>query len=371
MGGAGTTLCAALLLATLGAAGPDTGDQPAATEPVVRPLPPPPTAEPSAADRLEADRAFDDARAKIREDLLKEAVPFLDRAVELHPTAARHRYRADVLAELGEHCRAFDGLLLALHLDPERGELREIERGLAATGPPCGDLGWLTIKVPHELVLAKVRLFLADAEVPAALPFGVRQGKHALRLRAAGHVATEHEIEIRAGEGLEWKAPQPLLSLAVPNPPASAEPARDTKTQPDPDQLSEPSLEPAPVIQLEQPRDESASSVLGWVLIAGGAGLAGAGTWAYLTGRSERDGYLARYRVEAGADFPTQAKRDEIQTSLDGWTTAAWTLWGAAGALAATGAVVLVLEPTEASPTVELRPVLGERFAGVQIGGQL
>jgi len=344
----------------------------------VRPIPDIPPTDGEAGS--EARAALDHGRRLFSEDRAAEALVHIKRAVDLHPSPAWLRYRAQVLAETGEHCEAFDDLLLAHDLSPQGAERERIMGLLAEESALCAPgMGWAIVRIRPEKRAGGTRIEVSGTTVPAGRAIGLRAGTHQAVAACAGTGEHRVSVEVELGRGeTHWiTLPEPV---AAPAPVETEQPAlpelageapsgdRDTPVEGsggEAPEVEHEALIPAPVAT-------ESDRTIGTVLLVGGAVLCAAGTWSYvdfLSRRSDLDDLRGDYT--RGDDYLSdyESARDAAVLRRD----LGIGLWTGSAAIMSFGAVLLLMGPDEASEPTSfgVLPVLRPGFTGLELRGAL
>jgi len=339
----------------------------------VRPLPE--AASSAGAAPAEARVELDKGRQLFSDERAGEALVHLGRALDLHPSPAWLRYRAQVLAELGEHCAAFDDLLFAHDLSPTGVERDRVSELLAEESALCGSgMGWAILRVRPEDRAAGARVELAGVAVPPGRTIGLSAGTHqAVALPVEGS-ELRLEISVETGRGAtHWitipelaAVPAPVAVPPAPSGTATAAAGQGTRA----DAASE-TAPPGPVDPgLAEPVATGDDGYLGWVLVAGGAALLAGGTWSYASFLSRRAD-LDDLRVDYSRGNDYLADYDSAYDAAVLRRDLGIGLWAGSAALLGFGAVLLLMDhaPSAGSASFTVEPVLGPGFSGIGLRG--
>jgi hypothetical protein len=324
-------------------------------------------AQASAGDKAAAEALFDHGLAHMREGKLEQACSELERSQALERGIGTMLYLAECYEKLGRTASAWALFREAASVAAAQGETERARAGAQRADRLAVNLSRLTLQVPAENRIEGFELTRNGQPVRApswAVAVPVDPGEHALAASAPGRVSWSQNVTVRPG-GERIEVQVPVLPV---DPTAAAQPEAMPA-------VAAPPAEPAPPLAHAAPVPAEPSST--WplqrtiALVVGGVGVVALGVGGYFGARAFSKNGEAEDLAEVGCvdDGTRCGDRDAVsrtEEATDAATLSTIFMIGG-GVLAATGIVLFVTAPSEATPEVAVRA--SPRDVRVTLGG--
>ncbi len=313
-------------------------------------------AGPTPADRAAAETLFEQGLALMEQGNAEQACPKLEASQKLDPGVGTLLYLADCYETAGRTASAWATFLQASYAASNAGQedrQQIAEENAERLRPTLSKLVLMVAgKETAGLTITNDNQQLNSATWGTEMP--VDPGEHQLVAEAEGKKRWSKNIIVPSGPGVTTvevplleDEPEPAVAAPPPEPPPPAQPAAIAPVQPPPSPTA-------------PDRGSSSQATWGWVsIVGGGAALVGGGLFTFLAVSDN-----GRADDQCRQDDPSLCGERGVELGESAATKAniATVLAGVGGALAVTGAV-LVLTAPDGSETASLRVGAGTSLA--------